>query len=52
MATSFKRSQAGTATLSALNPAAGHGRPMPPPETPGHLQASLGQSLGGVTIPI
>ena len=51
MATSFKRSQAGTATLSTLNPAAGHGRPMPPPETPGHLQASLGQSLGGGHYP-
>ena len=29
------------------NPAAGHCRPTPPPETPGHSQASLGQSLGG-----
>ena len=34
-----------TATLSAPNPAAGHHRPTPPLETPGHLQASLGQSL-------
>ena len=28
-------------------PAAGHHRLMPPPETPGHSQASLGQSLVG-----
>ena len=42
MVTSFKRSYAWTATLSAPNPAASHW-PMPPPETPGHLQASLGK---------
>ena len=47
MATSFNRSHACTATLSAPNPAAGHHRPTPLPETPGHLQASLGQSLLG-----
>ena len=47
MATSFKRSHAGTAALSAPNPAAGHHRPMPLPETPGHSWASLGQSLVG-----
>ena len=47
MVTSFKRSQAATATHSATNPAAGHCRPTPPPETPGHSQASLGQSLVG-----
>ena len=29
------------------NPAAGHSQPTPPPETPGHLRASLGQSLVG-----
>ena len=29
------------------NSAAGHHRPTPPPETPGHSQASLGQSLMG-----
>ena len=45
MATSFKRFHALTATLSAPNPAAGHHRPTPPPETPGHSQASLAQSL-------
>ena len=44
MATSFKRIHACTATLSAPSPAAGHHRPMPPLETPGHSQASLGQS--------
>ena len=47
MAASFKRSHECTATLSVSNPAAGHRRPTPPPETPGHLQASLGQSLVG-----
>ena len=54
MVTSFKRSFAGTATLSAPNPAAGaanHCRPTPPPETHGFSRASLGQSLGGVTAP-
>ena len=50
MATSFKRSHAWTATLSAPSPASGHSWPMSPPKTPGHLQASLGQSLG-VTAP-
>ena len=43
--TYFKRSHAGTAILSAPNPAAGHRRHTPPPETPGHSWASLGQSL-------
>ena len=47
MVTSFKRSHACTATLSAPNPAAGHHRPTPPLETPGHSQASLGQSPVG-----
>ena len=46
-ATSFKRSHAGTAALSATNPEANYHRPMPPPETPGHSRASLGQSLMG-----
>ena len=45
METSFKRSHARTATLSAPNPAAGHHQPTLPLETPGHSQASLGQSL-------
>ena len=47
MATSFKRSQAGTAVLSAPNPAAGHHQCMPLLETSGHSRASLGQSLMG-----
>ena len=47
MVTSFKRSHAGTAAFSACSPAAGHHQPMPPPETPGHSRASLGQSLVG-----
>ena len=34
-------------TFSASNPVAGHHRPTPPLETPGHSQASLGQSLVG-----
>ena len=45
MVTSFKRSRACTATLSAPNPAAGHHQPMPPLETPGHK--SLGQIVVG-----
>ena len=44
MATSFKRSHACTATLSAPSPAAGHHRPTPPLETPGHSQGSLVES--------
>ena len=47
VATSFKMSYAGTATLRAPSPAAGHHRPTPPQETPGHSPASLGQSLVG-----
>ena len=47
MATSFKRSHARTATLSAPNCAAGHHQPTPLPETPRHSWASLGQSLVG-----
>ena len=50
MVTSFKRSHAHTATLSAPNPAAGHCRPTPPLETPGHSQASLGQSPVGMRM--
>ena len=45
METSFKRSHARTATLSAPSLAAGHHQPTPPPETLGHSRASLGQSL-------
>ena len=46
---SFKRSCARTAILSTPNAVAGHRQPMPPPETPEHSQASLGQSLVGST---
>ena len=44
MWTSFKRSHSCGATLSVPQP---QSRPMPPPETPGYSQASLGQSLVG-----
>ena len=50
MVTSFKRSHAGTATLSASDPAAGHHWPMPPLEIPGHSWACLGQFLVGSLI--
>ena len=47
MGASFKRYYAGTAALSAPNPAALHLPPKLPWETPGHSGASLGQSLVG-----
>ena len=47
MVTSFKSSHAHTATLSVPDTAAGHCRPTPLPETPGHSWASLDQSLVG-----
>ena len=47
MVTSFKRSHAHIAALSAPNPAMGHHQPTPLPETPGHSRASLGQCLVG-----
>ena len=47
MVTSFKRSHACTATLSAPNPEAGHHKPMPLLETPGHSQVYLCQSVTG-----
>ena len=50
MATSFKRSHARTATLSAPDPTSGHLQPTPPLETPGHSQASVGQSLVGSVL--
>ena len=43
MATPFK--SALTAALSSPNPVAGHSRPLPMPETPGHSWASLGHSF-------
>ena len=42
--TSFKR------LASAPDPLAGHRRATPPPETPGHAQASLDQSLVGLLL--
>ena len=50
MATSFKGSNACTATLSAPNPAAGHCQPTPPLETSGHSLKS-GLVSCGVTAP-
>ena len=49
MVTCFKRSHecTGGTTLNAPNPASGHHQPTPPLVTPGHSQASLGQSLVG-----
>ena len=45
--TSFKKSYVGMVALSAPDPAAGHCQPMPLLETPGHSQASVGQSSVG-----
>ena len=45
METSFKRSRACTVTFSAPNPEASRHHPTTSPETPGHSQASQGQSL-------
>jgi len=47
MVTSFKMPQACTAAISAHDPAAGFPQPMLLPDSPGHSQASLGQSLVG-----
>ena len=47
MMTSFKSFHAGTAVLSAPNPAAGHCQLIPLMETHGHSWANLGQSLLG-----
>ena len=47
MATSFKMSHAGTAALSASDPAAGYHQPTPLLETPEHSWACLGQFLVG-----
>ena len=41
----LQRSCARTATLGAPNPASGHSRPTPLPQTLGHSQARLDQSL-------
>ena len=52
MVTSFKRSLACTATLSAPSSAAGHCLPTPPPETLGHLldEAQAGIKIAGRNI--
>ena len=47
MATSFKRTCAPTVVFNVPDPSAGHSQPTLLPETPGHSQASLGQSLLG-----
>ena len=47
VATSFRRSHARTAALSASDPEGGHHQPMPPPKTPGQSRAGLGQSPVG-----
>ena len=47
MVTSFRRTCADTVVFSSPDTAAGHCWPAPPPETPGHSWASLGQSLLG-----
>ena len=50
MATSFKRSHAHTAALSAPNPEVGHRRLMPPAETHGYSGECLGQFLVGFLL--
>ena len=50
IANSFKRTNACTIVFSAPDPTAGHCIHMPPPETPGHSQASLAQSLVGTLL--
>ena len=45
--TSFRRTPDSTVVSSAPDPTADHCQPTPPPETPGHSQASLAQSLLG-----
>ena len=47
MVTSFRRTYTSTVVLSAPDPAAVHCQLTPPPETPGHSQASLVQSVVG-----
>ena len=50
METSFKRSHARTAALSAPNPAAGHHQPMPLPDS-WTLTGKFGSISFGVTAP-
>ena len=48
--TSFRRTPDSTVVSSAPDPTADHCQPTPPPETPGHSQASLAQSLVGTPL--
>ena len=48
--TSFKRAWACTILFSALDPAAGHCRPTPLPDTPGGSHASLALSLVSILL--
>ena len=50
MATSFKRAYTRTVVFSAPDPTAGLCRLTLPPETPGHSQASVTQSLVGLLL--
>ena len=47
MAISFKGPMHTVVPLSVPNPTAGHRRPTPLPEAPGHSQTSLSQTLVG-----
>ena len=47
LVTSFRRSHILTAALSATDPEADYCRPRPPPETPGHSWAHVGQFVVG-----
>ena len=48
--TSFRRTPDSTVVSSAPDPTADHCQPTPPPETPGHSQASLAQSPVGTLL--
>ena len=50
MVTSFRRTSDSTVVSSAPDPTADHCQPTPPPETPGHSQASLAQSPVGTLL--
>ena len=50
MMTSFKRTCTDTALFSALDPAAGHYRPTPSPDTPGGSHENLALSLVGTLL--
>ena len=50
MVTFFKRLHTCTAALSVPDPVAGHCQPTSYTETPGHLQANVGQSFVGSVL--